>query len=90
MCVHVLPYFYVLLHATGRKIIPQNLGLARRGDKGDGFRYALSVTSDYKLITWKRQKIYTADVTAGWNSSVELLNPGTHSDLDLFCYMKQK
>lgn len=42
----------------GRKIIPPNLGLGRRGDHGDGFKYALSVTSDYPLITWKMLKIY--------------------------------
>lgn len=54
----------------GRKIIPPNLGLDRRGDKGDGFKYALSVTSDYTPITWK---ICTADVTAGRNGWEDLL-----------------
>lgn len=50
--------FVVLWTATGRKIIPPNLGLGRRGDHGDGFKYALSVTSDYPLITWKMLTIY--------------------------------
>lgn len=43
----------VLKHATGRKIIPPNLGLDRRGNKGGGFKYALGVTSDYTPITWE-------------------------------------
>lgn len=57
----------------GRKIILPNLGLHRRRVKGDVFKYALTVTSDYTPITWKTYKINLADVTAGCNGSEDLL-----------------
>lgn len=74
----------------GRKIIPPNLGLDRRGGRGDGFKYALSVTSDYTPITWKMEKNSTADVTAERSVSEDFLGRGTHVDLNLSCYTRQK
>lgn len=43
----------------GKKIIPPNLGLGRRGDHGDGIKHALSVTSHYTPIAWTTYTTYT-------------------------------
>lgn len=73
----------VLQHALRRIIIPSNLGLDRRRDKGDGFNYPLSVTSDYTPIRWKTLVI--CDVTTARNGSEDVLGHCTHADLNSSC-----